>query len=318
MEKRAEGARPDRRRTAPPQGRNPFPGSGRRPVLRRRIPVPAFSVPRSRSFGGSARSRACRGRVPGTAEKNDAGVGSRRAGCKLLAVRAMNFMHGLPGSLRPGNAGKKDRPLYAYTGARVRPFLRLSCRRPATRIRRRGPPTAARFPWSRDFPPPARLPPRVALLVGGGAGTACRRPSCRPARRGGLASEGGGAGSRPLSSPERRGGFARGGQSGAGKRGGIRGARRERIRRRSRCATLSSCRLLSVGCPQGLCRQANAERNPLRHRAVNSGRGRGEAYGDGLAASDAVAERLGAESAKTAFPAWKIRSFPYPNRGKEN
>lgn len=31
----------------------------------------------------------------------------------------------------------------------------------------------------------------------------------------------------------------------------------------------------------------------------------------------AVAERLGAESAKTAFRVWKIRSFPCSNRGKE-
>ena len=42
---------------------------------------------------------------------------------------------------------------------------------------------------------------------------------------------------------------------------------------------------------------------------------RGE-LGASRAATRALVERLGAESAKTAFPAWRIRSFPYPS--KEN
>ena len=50
--------------------------------------------------------------------------------------------------------------------------------------------------------------------------------------------------------------------------------------------------------------------NMPRHRAANSGRAG--------AVTQALVERLGVESAKTAFSAWRIRSFPYLNRGKEN
>ena len=35
--------------------------------------------------------------------------------------------------------------------------------------------------------------------------------------------------------------------------------------------------------------------------------------GASRAATWALVERLGAESAKTAFSAWRIRSFPYPS-----
>ena len=62
--------------------------------------------------------------------------------------------------------------------------------------------------------------------------------------------------------------------------------------------------------PQGSRRRAHAEQkwNMLRRPAANSGRA-----GD---VTRALVERLGVESAKTAFPAWRIRSFPYPS--KEN
>ena len=36
------------------------------------------------------------------------------------------------------------------------------------------------------------------------------------------------------------------------------------------------------------------------------------------AVAQALVERLGVESAKTAFSAWKIPGFPCPNRGKGN
>ena len=64
--------------------------------------------------------------------------------------------------------------------------------------------------------------------------------------------------------------------------------------------------------PQGSRTRAYAEQkwNMPRHRTANSGRAG--------AVTQALVERLGVESAKTAFSAWRIRSFPYLNRGKEN